>query len=76
MAKPARSVIVVEGKLEWDYDRGAYIEDNDGTRMTLHNMVGQQPQVNLYPVSKQNRFHPGGGEPALTVRITVEVLPD
>jgi len=76
MTKLVGSTIVVEGKLEWDYDRGAYIEDNDGRRMTLHNMVGQQPQVNLYPVSKQNSYHPGGGEPALTVRVTVEVLAD
>lgn len=75
-AKPVGSVVVAEGKLEWDYDRGAYIEDKQGSRVTLHNMVGQQSEVNLHPVSKQNQSHPGGGEPAVTVRVTVEVLAD
>ena len=73
MAKPAGSIVVVEGKLRFDYDNGAYIEDSEGRGQTLHNMVGMMPVFGLHAISKRHYRCPSS-EPI--VRVTVEVLAD
>ena len=75
MPKPDRSITVIEGKLRFDYDYGAYVEDRDGTALTLHGMAGLPFDFELHPISELHSMNPSRGR-ELTVRVTVEVLAD
>ena len=74
MVKPAGSIVVVEGKLRFDYDYGAYVEHSEGEGQNLHDMLDLSPIPHeLHAISKKHHLSPTS-EP--TVRITVEVLAD